>query len=375
MILLIGNYLADQQQSMLRFNQMMLEGLRECGVEAELIRPATLFGRIRAFGDTATKWLGYIDKFILFRWLLWRKLAAQPAVVHICDHSSAMYAASCKRAPVLTTCHDLLAVRGSLGEATTYSPSVTGRILQRWILHGLRCADVVACISRATATDAQRLIHKHENKPRISVVEMGLNFPYRQLPATIAEQRLSVVSQLDLSRAFILHVGSNLPRKNREGVLRIFAKCAGALNAQMVFAGDALSESLRKQARDLSIEELIVELPNASDELLEALYNRAHALLFPSRFEGFGWPVIEAQACGCPVVCSASDPMADIAGVAALLREPEDEDGFAADLLLLSNSDERRNWSARSLENAKRFSAARMISEYRELYRSLSPAC
>ena len=67
--------------------------------------------------------------------------------------------------------------------------------------------------------------------------------------------------------------------------------------------------------------------------------------------------------------------MADIAGVAALLREPDDEDGFAADLLLLSNSDERRNWSARSLENAKRFSAARMISEYRELYRSLSPAC
>ena len=69
MVLLIGNYSLDQQQSMQRFNAMMLQGLRECGVEAELVRPPAVLGRIRALGGTAAKWLGYIDKFILFQWL------------------------------------------------------------------------------------------------------------------------------------------------------------------------------------------------------------------------------------------------------------------------------------------------------------------
>jgi glycosyltransferase involved in cell wall biosynthesis len=158
-------------------------------------------------------------------------------------------------------------------------------------------------------------------------------------------------------------------------VLRIFAKCADALDAQMVFAGDALSDRLRAQARDLRIESRIVDVPNASNEILEALYNGAHALLYPSRFEGFGWPIIEAQACGCPVVCSSAGPMAEVAGAGALLHEPDDEENFAADLLRLNDPEERRRWSAKAFENAKRFSAARMISEYRELYRSLAPAC
>jgi glycosyltransferase involved in cell wall biosynthesis len=67
--------------------------------------------------------------------------------------------------------------------------------------------------------------------------------------------------------------------------------------------------------------------------------------------------------------------MADVAGAGAMLHEPDDEEGFAADLLRLADPEERRRWTAKALENARRFSAARMISEYRELYRSLAPAC
>ena len=67
--------------------------------------------------------------------------------------------------------------------------------------------------------------------------------------------------------------------------------------------------------------------------------------------------------------------MSDVAGAGALLREPNDEEGFATDLVRLVDPEERKRWSAAALENAKRFSSARMISEYRELYRSLAPAC
>jgi glycosyltransferase involved in cell wall biosynthesis len=375
MVLLIGNYSPDQQQSMLRFNEMMLQGLRGCGVEAELIRPPAVFGRIHAFGATAAKWLAYVDKFIVFRWRLWRKLGQRPALVHICDHSNAPYAQSVCRFPLIITCHDMLAVRGGLGENTDCPASFTGRILQRWILRGLGRADIIACDSRATYEDARRLVALAKNKPRITVVEVGLNYPYQRLADDIVDARLQNLGDLKPQGRFIVHVGSNLRRKNREGVLRIFAKCADALHAQMVFVGEPLNDSLRAQARDLHIERRVVDIASASNEILEALYNRAHALLYPSRFEGFGWPIIEAQACGCPVVSSSAGPMADVTGQGALLRAPDDEEGFVADLLRLADAEERRQWSAKALENAKRFSTARMISEYRELYRSLVPAC
>jgi glycosyltransferase involved in cell wall biosynthesis len=98
-------------------------------------------------------------------------------------------------------------------------------------------------------------------------------------------------------------------------------------------------------------------------------------LLFPSTFEGFGWPIAEAHACGCPVLCTEREPMIEVAGTAGLFHPVEDEAGFAADLLRLTNPAERAPWSAKALENAKRFSAARMVAEYSKLYRSLAPAC
>jgi glycosyltransferase involved in cell wall biosynthesis len=360
---------------MLRFNEMMLQGLRDAGIDAELVRPPALLGRISVFGLAVAKWLGYIDKFVLFRWPLSRKLAARPALVHICDHSNATYARVGRRFPLVITCHDMLAVRGGLGEETDCPASPTGRILQRWILRGLGRADVIACDSRATAEDAQRLVAAENGKPRITVVDIGLSYPYRRLADDMVDTRLQSMPDLKRTGRFIIHVGSNLRRKNREGVLRIFARCAQRLDAQMVFVGEPLSEELLAHARDLGMADRLVDLGSVSNEILEALYNRAHALLYPSRFEGFGWPIIEAQACGCPVVASSAGPMADVAGAGALLHQPDDEEAFFSDLVRLADPVERKRWSAAALENAKRFSAARMISQYREIYRSLVPAC
>ncbi len=102
--------------------------------------------------------------------------------------------------------------------------------------------------------------------------------------------------------------------------------------------------------------------------MLEALYNCATAFLFPSRFEGFGWPIIEAQACGCPVICSDRAPLAEVAGDAGLIHPVEDEEGFAAEIIRLTDPEERALWSARSLRNAERFSTDQMIAEYISVY-------
>jgi glycosyltransferase involved in cell wall biosynthesis len=370
MVLLIGNYPLDRQQSMQRFGTMMLHGLTKRGVDAILLTPRPLVGKFRAAGAFIGKWLGYFDKFILFPAKLRSAMAAKPALVHICDHSNAMYGGWIKSAPVLVTCHDLLAVRGALGENTDCPASLTGKILQRWILRGLQQADVVVCDSKATEMDVTRLVARGSGSPKIEMVRLGLNYPFRKLPEAEVSSRLATVSELRDDAPFAVHVGSNLRRKNRDGALRIFARTREKWNGRLVFVGDALSAELLGLAQDFGIAERVVQVPDASNELLEALYNRAVALLYPSRFEGFGWPIIEAQACGCPAICSNTGPLPEAAGDAGLFHNVGDEEGFAADLLRLNNPGERTIWSEKSLRNAQRFSTNEMISRYIEIYRS-----
>ncbi|MDQ6764863.1 MAG: glycosyltransferase family 4 protein [Verrucomicrobiota bacterium] len=375
MVLLIGNYPPDEQQSMQRFSKMMLAGLMAAGVPAELIQPQPVFGRIRLGGSFVRKWLAYLDKFFLFPRSLRARLQSAPAIVHICDHSNAMYAKHAGHIPVVVTCHDMLAVRGALGENTDTPASFTGKFLQRWILSGLRRASAVSCVSLATSDDARRLVGHESGQPKIDVIPLGLSYPYKRLERGEAMSRLAAISGFDTTLPFVLHVGSNLRRKNREVTLRVFARCKDEWNGQLVFVGDRLNESLTMQAETLGIAGRIVQLGSRANEQLEALYNLSTALLFPSRFEGFGWPIIEAQACGCPVLCSSEPPMPEVAGRGALLRAPDDEAGFAQDLLRLTNENEHAHWSELALANATRYTAAEMISRYRDLYASLAPVC
>jgi glycosyltransferase involved in cell wall biosynthesis len=371
MVLLIGNYPLDRQQSMQRFANMMLQGLVAAGIPAEIAAPSPVFGKLFGIEHFLGKWLAYIDKFVLFPRQLRRQLNKRAGVVHICDHSNAMYDGWIANRPVVVTCHDLLAVRGALGEETNCPASFTGKFLQRWILRSLGRADEVVCVSKATEVDAQRLISRVAGKPKIEFVRLGLNYPFRKLPEAEVSARLAKVPGFDQQTPFVLHVGSNLRRKNRDGALRIFALCKDKWNARLVVVGEALTPELNSLAQSLGIADRVTQVPDASSELLEALYNRALALLYPSRFEGFGWPVIEAQACGCPVVCSNAGPIPEAAGDAGLLHEPDDEAGFAADLLRLANPAERAIWSEKSLRNAERFSTSGMISQYIDIYRSL----
>ena len=170
MVLLIGNFPPDQQQSMQRFSEMMLRELGALGIAAELTRPETHFARLVPVQFVfLRKWAGYVDKLIIFPRRL-RKFRGVD-LIHVCDHSNAFYAKYFPDVPVVVTCHDLLAVRGALGEETDCPASWTGRILQRWIVAGLRRARAVVCVSSATAADAIRLIGTRKNAPSIAVIE------------------------------------------------------------------------------------------------------------------------------------------------------------------------------------------------------------
>ncbi len=369
MVLLIGNYPLDRQQSMQRFATMMLHGLTTAGIPAEVIAPTPVFGNLLGQENFIGKWLGYVDKFFFFPRQLRRRVAGQQAIVHICDHSNAMYCGDVANVPVVVTCHDLIAVRSALGEELHCPVSFTGRLLQRWILRSLRRADSVVCVSNATRDDAERLVSRDGPSPKLEIINNGLNYPYRKLAPEDAATRLKTIP--GLAPPFVLHVGSNLPRKNRDAVLRIFARNKDKWNARLVFAGDPLTEEQHSLASRLGIAGRVVEIKDAADDLLEALYSCAIAMLYPSLSEGFGWPIIEAQACGCPVVCTDIPPMPETAGSAGLIHDASDEGGFAADLLRLNDPVERATWSEKGLRNAERFSTAKMISRYIDVYRSL----
>jgi Glycosyltransferase Family 4 len=156
-ILLVCNYIPDKQHSMLGFGRLLESGLRRAGHQVRVAHPPFVFGRIGEWVPRTKKWLAYMDKLILFPLLL-RGSVLQADIVHVCDHSNALYVPSARRKPYIVTCHDLLAVRGSFGEATDCPASVSGKWLQQWILGGLNRADAIACASHATLGDARRLL-------------------------------------------------------------------------------------------------------------------------------------------------------------------------------------------------------------------------
>lgn len=368
-VLLIGNYEPDRQESMQRFANMLQTGLIEMGHEVRLIRPQPFFSTSQPSSNGLQKWLGYIDKFLLFPYQL-RQVVSWADIVHICDHSNAMYIKHLQDVPHLVTCHDLLAVRGALGEDTDCPASPTGKVLQHWILNSLKQAPMVACVSTYTKQDFEKFIKPGSTK-NFRLVLNGINHSYKTLTPERAAARLKSVAEFDASKPFILHVGSSLKRKNRDGIIRIINRVRDEWDGQMVFAGTPLTADLVQLINQLNLQERIVQIIEPDNTLLEAFYSKAFAFLFPSRFEGFGWPIVEAQACGCPVLCSDRTSLPEVVGESALIRAVDDEAGFAADILRLTDPLERETWIKKGLENVKRFTPEIMLSEYIKLYNEL----
>ena len=133
-----------------------------------------------------------------------------------------------------------------------------------------------------------------------------------------------------------------------------------------------MTPEMHSLGSELGILERVVEVILPDSSALEGLYNLATALVFPSRYEGFGWPIAEAQACGCPVICSDHPPMSEAAGDAGLLHRVDDEEGFARDVIRLTNASERAQWSEKGLRAATRFASEKMIAQYVDVYRTLA---
>ena len=376
-ILLVGNYPHDGQVSMQSFAMKMREGLRAANFEVEFLQPFSKFGRLHPGARGLGKWLGYLDKFCIFPWVLRRKLSSLSAtqsslLVHICDHSNAVYVPIVARFAHLVTCHDLMAVRSALGEFPQNPVGFTGRVLQRAILRGLRRATWVVCDSGNTRNNLDALRKGGEDRSR--VIHLGLNYDYQPLPGEDAKRVLRHRS-LPFDGKLVLHVGNDSWYKNRDGVLRIFHKVAVQFPAgsmHLVFVGAPLSREQQEFVNSRGLGQSISQMKNLSCEELQALYSLADALLYPSFYEGFGWPPLEAQACGCPVIASTGGSLAEILESSALTAEADDESLMASHLeTVLREEPLRQELREKGFQNVKRFSHERMIEEYLQTYREI----
>ena len=378
-VLLIGNS-EEFQYSMKLFPEMLLRHLLEQGIPAELLCPKTVFGKLAPWTGPLGKWLFYIDKFLLFPVILsWRlRRERGTVVVHICDHSNAMYVPRLAGFPHLVTCHDVMPIRSALGEIPQNPTSRTGRLFQRLILAGLRKAGCIVCVSSATQAHLLRIAQIPAERTRL--IFNGLNYPYTPMPAAEARERFERLTGQEIA-PFLLHVGGDAWYKNRQGLLTLYAalrrrlRGAGLPAPKLIYAGPPLHRELAPfLAGDPAMAHDVLGIQGAANEDLRALYSLAECLLFPSWDEGFGWPIVEAQACGCRVVTTGRPPMTEVGGESAFYIDPADPDGAAVLLagILRQPEAERAARIAAGRANAAQFSSAKMIGEYLLVYRQLA---
>jgi len=329
-VLLLGNYLPDKQFSMQRFTRQLANGLTAAGARVEIFYPPVVVGKLGAKKRGIGKWIGYIDKYLLFPFFLRRKLHAisGPYVIHICDHSNAPYTRWIQHAPHLVTCHDLFAVRSGLREIAQNPPGPSGRCLQAMILSGLKRSQCLVSVSEATRADVVRILGGRQQWTHVipnaldavfieeaqTPVRLDAPIPGRCLPG------------LPKDAHYVMHVGHDSWYKNRAAVLAIYAEMAADDPLlHLVIVGPAFTARTIEAHGCSGLSARIHYLQEIDDGLLRDLYRAAALLIFPSLMEGFGWPVLEAQACGCPVATLDRPPMHQLNACPDLLFDGDPE--------------------------------------------------
>ncbi len=251
----------------------------------------------------------------------------------------------------------------------------THTALNRWFLNVmmprfLQAADAVIAVSEHTKRDALRAYNLDEAKVR--VIYEGVNPRFRPAPP---EAVAVIRRKYGLPERFILSVGTIEPRKNLETALAAYRtlKEGGAAH-RLVIAGKKgwLYRGFFRRLREEGLEGEVVFLGFVPDDDLPPLYGGADLFLFPSLYEGFGLPPLEAMACGAPVICSDSSSLPEVVGDAALLVPPLEVRAWAEALRrLLGDADLRADLQARGLARAREFSWARAARATVEVYQQV----
>ena len=272
--------------------------------------------------------------------------------------------------PLVMTVHDLSVIR-----YPETHPAARIGWFNRGFFPGLRRASRIITPSQFVK---QEVVDELQVDPAcVAVTYEAADEHFR--PAS-AEEIARVRETLHLPRHYLLAVGTVEPRKNLPTLLRAYAMLPQDMQrayplvivGMTGWVGDSTHyQEMGRLAQELRLEGKVVFAGYVPDGDLPAVYSGAVALVFPSIYEGFGLPPLEAMACGTPVICSNAASLPEVVGEAGLLVEPMEVESLAAAIeRLISSPDLRRDLSTRGLERAKEFSWERCARETLHVYRA-----
>jgi glycosyltransferase involved in cell wall biosynthesis len=375
---LVADLLEEGWPSMDLVAEMLLThvGAADRSFRPVLLRPPlrSRIGRLAGANGRPTTIDRIINRFYDYpRWL--RGEARGADVFHLVDHSYAHLVDALPRGRVVVTCHDTDAFRPLIGDGA--SESRLPRWLVRRVLEGLRLADIVACGSETTRRDLVTL--GLVSQERTEVVLYGVHPSCSPLPDPAADQAAAALLG-SVRGPELLHVGSTIGRKRIDVLLKVFhALTLVRPDSRLLRVGGAFTPAQTRLAAELGIADRIVVLPFLDRPVLAAVYRRAALVLQPSEREGFGLPLIEAMACGTPVVASDIEVLREVAGDAGSYAAIDDLAAWRATIVDLLDEREARpaEWAARrdrALARASLFSWSKYARQMESLYARLPGA-
>jgi glycosyltransferase involved in cell wall biosynthesis len=364
-VALLHNYRDDQQPSMRLYAERLGSALVRRRVAITRVRPPGVVPdawRLRS--SLWSKIDGYAGRFVVYPRLV-RDL--QVDVVHVVDHGQGYLVANLDARRTLVTCHDVILLALAAGRIGSVPVPPVALQLFRISLELVKRAAAVVADSASTKRDLVSFVGIDPAK--IRVIYPGLNQSY----ARDRDAGLLLRRELGIGDGLLmLQIGRGF-YKNIPGVVRILHQLRkNGVDVRLARVGRALVGEERVLADRLGVTNQVVELGGVPDERMPALYNAVDLLLFPSFYEGFGWPPLEAMASGTPVVCSRAGSLDEVVGDAALTADPEDLDALTWHAAAaLTDSALRETLIARGLSHAARFSwdrsAQEMIGAYRDV--------
>ena len=343
-------------------------------ISASLIRPALHRRAGRLPGVVKAPWVRGADRIANRLWDYPRivaGLADRFDLFHIVDHSYAQLVHRLPTGRTIVTCHDLDTFRSVLNPEVE-PRSALFRAMTGHILGGLRKAGHIACDSHATrdALVATAGIAAE----RTTVVPNGPHpscTPEAEPSADVDAARL-----LGPKGGFVdlLHVGSTIARKRIDVLLRIFDSLRSAhRRLRLVRVGGPFTAAQQALVRELGLGDAVVVLPALDRSTLASVYRRSALLLMPSEREGFGLPVLEALACGTPVVASDVAALREVGGYAAVYCPLDDLEAWHRTVtrLLDERAQHPAQWTSRreaAIRRAAAFSWSRYASDLAAIY-------
>ncbi|HEX6036612.1 MAG TPA: glycosyltransferase family 1 protein [Longimicrobium sp.] len=360
-VAVVADYVEEAWPSMDLVAELTVDALRDHTRHAPtLLRPRMPrpFGRMLGGARVAHNADRLLARHAAYpRWL--RRHAGDFALYHVSDHSYAHLVNVLPAERTVVTCHDLDAFRSLLEPEREPRPFWFRRMMSR-VLGGLKRAAHVVCDS--DAVHAELLSTGVLPPDRVSTVPLPAHPDFTSAPHPPADAEAARLLGESAETIDLLHVGSTVPRKRIPLLLELVARVADDPRIRMVRVGGPLTAEQRRIAMDRGIAHRIIELPFLDRPTLAAVYRRAALVVNPSEREGFGLPLVEAMACGAPVLASDLTVFREVGGPAVRYVTGDDADAWAqalrAELARFASAEAREDARRMALARAERFTLA-----------------